>query len=252
MHRPTLPVVLLCLGAACQTPDVGPVENVLGTAAPLGFLGMAAMTAIGGEAPGCITDVGTCAVFPCVASVEVTIADACPLPFGELSGTFHVDGAWSDAETTVLTVDASDVSGLRFDGAAGFIVNGTGSGVEVVWAEQAVDAGDDQADVSQSGITITVDGQGTAALDDDIFSITGARQTVVDDVARQVAVTDVVFDPGCRENPVAGEAVIQAAGEDEVSVVTLGFHEACDGRADLDPFLDLPLGDNTVAVSFVE
>lgn len=259
MRTPSL--ILLCSlsFAACESPDTDPIGVVLGTGAPLGFVSLLAMDAARGEPAACASVASTCDVFPCAADVDIAIGDACPMPIGDgLSGTVHVTGAWSDASNAILGVDVSEVEGLRFEGAAGLIVDDDGERVDVIWAMEGVEideGAEDEVDVGQSAITIRVERGAESGFDDDVIDLNGVQQVVKDDVITQVTVTGATFTSACRANPTAGEAVMQRVDSDgsDVSVVAVEFHASCDGRAaPLVDAVDIPFVDETVAIALTE
>ena len=90
---------------------------------------------------------------------------------------------------------------------------------------------------AQSAWTVDVDGKGTAGdPSDDVYTIDGAQQGVGASSGAnvaQVTLTSVLLDPSCRDNPIAGSGIIQQVGSSSLEQVTVHFHSACDGKADV-------------------
>jgi hypothetical protein len=234
-------VLALLPTLACEVGiDVAPVQERLKAASTLALGGTAAMTAIAGEGPSCVSMTPACAGAPCAARVEVTVNDECPLPLGQGDGTIVLDGEWSDADTATFTPDLTDLR-IGVDGGdvslgLGVIVlTRDGDEVSVTFGEQGVDVTEEDAvDVEQAGFTVEVSLAGTPAdPTDDTLDITGGNQAVSGADVTQLALAGVITDPACRANPVDGTVTILGAGEDEVLSTSLQFHEACDGEADV-------------------
>ena len=86
---------------------------------------------------------------------------------------------------------------------------------------------------AQSSWTVEVDGAATPEdPSDDIFTISGVDQGVSTQVS-QISASGVVIDPSCRKNPIAGTATVQKVSGFSIVNATVRFHQACDGKADV-------------------
>jgi len=86
----------------------------------------------------------------------------------------------------------------------------------------------------QSSWTVDVDeGMTPGDSSDDVYTITGADQGVSSQVS-QISASSIVVKPGCRLNPVGGSATIQKVSATSIVQSRISFHEACDGKADVD------------------
>ncbi len=232
---------------ACATPDLRPVEDALGAAAPLAFAAAQVVTAWENHAAG--------AEPPCGADVEVVSGEAgeamtlsgpvgpdCPIPaVGGASGTLSLAAASpDDGDTWTLTADFSAVSGSRLSGPALLTSTADADGVTVIWAGGDVGLEDDGVTLGESALVTTLDRGDVADPTDDRATVEGAVQVAVagDGAAstRQVVFTGVVLDAACGESPVAGDVLVQAsdAGDSaSLDELKLAFHPACDGKVDV-------------------
>lgn len=103
-----------------------------------------------------------------------------------------------------------------------------------------MNAEDSEVEVVNSGYAIEVDDGGTLTTSDDAVVISGARQWVKAGDSAHLFQTalDAEFDGQCRDNPVAGEGLVQEAGAGEdfdtevaTNLVLVEFDAACDGTA---------------------
>lgn len=248
MRMPSLLALALLASSACKPIDVTPVTSVLDASVALGLAGSIAMTSIAGEGPGCATMTPECTAAPCAARVEVTISESCPLALGASSGgSVVLDGEWTDANNGVFTPDLTSLVGIE-DGAVqlnlgAVVVTRDVGDITVVFAEESVDGEEGgSAGAEQQGWVVTVHlGDTPADPADDALEVSGAGQTAAagagnDDASaavRQLALALTKTDPGCRLNPVEGNATVSDAGEESGAQTSLLFHADCDGAADV-------------------
>src|SRR5262249_47037326 len=150
------------------------------------------------------------------------MGSGCPLPLGgEASGTVHVTGSWSSADSATQSADFVDVkAGTKSDvvvNASNLTVSRSTNQVSVryTWQDVSVQNGVSTLS-SQSSWTVNVDGAGTPDDPfDDIYNIDGTDQGVSSQVT-QVSASGVIVNPSCRKNPIGGSATIQ-----KVSTLTI-------------------------------
>ena len=69
-----------------------------------------------------------------------------------------------------------------------------------------------------------------------MYTIDGAQQGVGASSGAnvaQVTLTSVLLDPSCRDNPICRQRPHPAGGLELLEQVTVHFHSACDGKADV-------------------
>lgn len=248
--RPLL-LSLALAGTGCSGLDLTPVTAVLDASAALGLGGAAAMTAIAGEGPSCVSLTPACTAAPCAARVEVAVSEECPLALGPAaSGTVVLDGEWSSLDTATFVPDLSSLdlgveSGRVSLGLGLVVVDRAGDEVEVVFSEQGVAAGTEDggstAGVEQAAYTVRVALGGTPGdPTDDVLDISGGNQDIdagggedAEASVDQLAITTVVTAPDCRLNPVEGGITMNRVGDGDVSQTQLSFHGDCDGEVDV-------------------
>ncbi len=223
---------------SCEV-NVGPVEEILGTAVPLAYAATVAMAAMAGNDMPCVAVTMSCASPPCSGSVTVTLDDDCVLPLGSVgNGTIIVSGNWTSDSEAVLT---AVYQGVTIGGQDLFVRQGAfaataeGDTITMTYADQDVEVmSSTDASIDQSAYTIQVATNGTLAnTTDDVMVINGAREYVATSGIGDVALTDVEMSGSCSANPTDGAAMIYEVGTSSPATV-LSFHSTCDGEADVD------------------
>lgn len=223
---------------SCEV-NVGPVEEILGTAVPLAYAATLAMAAMAGNDMPCVAVTMSCATPPCSGSVTVTLDDNCVLPLGSVgNGTIIVSGNWTSDSEAVLT---AVYQGVTIGGEDLFVRQGAfaalaeGDTITMTYADQDVQVtSSTDASIAQSAWTVSVATAGTLAdTDDDVMVITGAREYVSTSGIGDVVLTGVEMHASCPANPTDGTAMVYEVGTSSPATV-LSFHSTCDGEADVD------------------
>lgn len=239
---------LVALSLACvgcfggSDTDLSAIEVALVAASSIGH--SASLSAAGmSSSVACVSVQQACnGSYPCNGVAAVTLGDACPLPLGGVgAGQVGVSGSWtaSDAATLAMMfgIGVSDGS-ISVSQAIGVKVSGAASGhATVAYSGQNVSVQSGATLAAQSAWTVDVDGKMTPAdPSDDVYTVDGAQQGAAAgsgaDVA-QVSLTNVILDPSCRQNPVAGMGVLQHVGTSALAEDIVTFHAACDGKVDV-------------------
>jgi hypothetical protein len=233
--------VVVCAGCfGSSDVDLSGIETALIAGASIGH--SASMTAAAMSAPVACVDVSQpcSATYPCNGIASVTLGTACPLPLGGVgNGQVAVSGSWAATDDATLGmmfgVGVSDGS-LSVSEAIGVKVTTSNGHQTVAYAGQDVTVSQGAA-LGQSSWTVDVDGKMTPGdPSDDVYTLNGAQQGVAAgqgaEVA-QVALTTVVLDASCRQNPVSGMATIQKVGTTSLQETVVKFHAACDGKVDV-------------------
>jgi hypothetical protein len=238
--------------------DLGPVEVALRVASSLGHAASIGSRAIAGPVA-CGSVTRSCDTFPCDGEVAIALGSACPLPIGgDGAGTVVVGGTFQSAEAATLVAQFVGVSAggnsISVGQAAGIAVNRGSGPVSVAYTGQDVTVSDGHTLTAQSAWSIDIDERGTLEdPSDDVYTVTGSDQGAGTGGSHvsggQLTITNVMFDPGCRLNPVGGEALIEEAGTSVLRLDTVRFHAACDGKADVVPALG---GTRSVTLRFFD
>jgi hypothetical protein len=239
------------LAIGCVKPDavgiVQPLETTLGAAVPAAYFAAVSMAALDGRPSPCATVV-TPGGSGADVRVDVSLGPGCPPMFGvEGSGTAVVTGTW----TPQLATFVMDFTGVAYGGHAMLVVGLASMTVAplntthlvIAYGEQdilAASSPNGAAGIKQVAWVVDVDTAGTDDPSDDSIAISGGDQTLfaaggptpAADVT-QVAVGNAVFKAGCRKNPSSGVAAVQRAGTLGGGWVLFGFHDACDGTANV-------------------
>lgn len=236
--------VLVVLTVACagcfgsSDVDISAVEIALvagssiGHAADVGNAGMDGSTA-------CVAVTQPCTSYPCNGAASLTLGSACPEPLGGVgTGSVAVSGQWTATDTATLMLAFSIAVGdgsVALSQAIGVSVKPAAMGnLTVAYTGQNVSVSSGATLAAQSSWTVAVDEKGTPAdPSDDVFTINGAQQGAGSTGTAQVTLTQVVLDPSCRKNPIAGMAVLQQVTTSSLAQDTLSFHAACDGKVDV-------------------
>ncbi|MBD3241482.1 MAG: hypothetical protein GF331_12910 [Chitinivibrionales bacterium] len=231
--------------------NVGPVEEVLGTAVPLAYAATLAMAAMAGSNLPCVAVTASCASPPCSGSVTVSLDEACVLPLGYVgNGTIVVAGNWTSENEATLT---AVYQGVAIDGQELFVRQGafaalaSNDTITVTYADQNVEVTSaTDAEIAQSAWSIAVATNGTLGdTDDDVMLITGLRQYASTSSVGNIALTAVRMDASCPANPTDGEATIYEVGGGTSPATVLSFHSACDAEVDVNATLCLQyIGDS--------
>jgi hypothetical protein len=233
--------VLVCAGCfGSSDVDLSGIETALVAGASIGH--SASMTAAAMSAPvACVSVSQPCsATYPCNGVAAVTLGTACPLPLGGVGdGQVAVSGSWAATDNATLGmmfgVGVSDGS-LSVSEAIGVKVTTSNGHQTVAYAGQDVTVSQGAA-LGQSSWTVDVDGKMTPGdPSDDAYTINGAQQGVAAGQGAQVAqvaLTTVLLDPSCRQNPVSGMGTIQQVGTASLQETIVTFHAACDGKVDV-------------------
>jgi hypothetical protein len=200
------------------------------------------MDAMKGTATGCTMVTTSCTTYPCTTgAVTVTLGTGCPLPLGGTgSGSVTVTGNWSNADTAVLSqtyavafpqtnqalpiVSVSQVSAARSGNL--LTIGYTDTNVVATLAGMAYfDAG---------GIwNIVVDTKGTADPSDDVFTMNASRSFSSASYEETSSINNVVLDPSCRQNPIAGTGQDSTLSSTMQTSTSVNFHATCDGQAEV-------------------
>jgi hypothetical protein len=240
-------MVMLVLGCAqvqLPEPDASEVERALKASVPIAWVGTLTQHALEGQGGDCVVWETPCEDAPCAGVFVIEVGVACPLPMSSAAS----------GDVTV-TVDATGLFGaafgeledggreLRIERVEGAVVTRGSDGlIDVGFADEelGMSAEDGEVEVVNSGYAVEVDDGGTVSTEDDAVVIRGARQWVKAGDSAHVFQTalEAEFDGSCRDNPVAGEGLVQEAGAGEdfdtevaTNLVIVEFHEACDGTA---------------------
>lgn len=227
------------LGTLTGTPNVEPVEDMLGAAVPLAYATTLAMAAMRGERLGCVSVTMSNATPPCSGSVTVALDQNCVLPLGDVgTGAIIVSGTWtSDSEAVLVavcegvTINARE---LRVRQAA-YTASLSGDSILIAYANQQIQLRDTTyLALEQSGWTVSVATAGTLSnTSDDVVTLTGARQYAGNTEVSEVVLTNVKMRGSCARNPVSGTASVLELASGQSGYTVLSFHSQCDGRADV-------------------
>ncbi len=235
-------IALACAGCfGSSDVDLSPIEIALVAASSIGHSASLTDAAMHGSVA-CVAVTQPCsAAYPCNGAASVTLGSACPLPLGGVgSGQVAVSGSWTASDTATVGmmfgIGVSD-GAISVSQALGVKVSGGNGHVTVAYGGQDVSVASGATLAAQSSWTVDVDEKMTPMdPSDDVYTVNGAQQGAGAgsgaDVA-QVTLTNVVFDPSCRANPVAGMGVIQRVGTASIAQDLVTFHAACDGKCDV-------------------
>jgi len=244
-------IALLASAVGCVKPDpaeiVGPLEPILGAAVPAAYFAALSMAALEGRSSPCVR-VETPAGSGSDVRVEVSLGPGCPSMLGPGErGTVVVTGSW----TPQLATFVMDFTGMSYGGrpmavvgiATMTVVPRDPNHLVIAYGEEDIMVGTgtaSSAGVKQVAWVVEVDTAGTDDPSDDTLRISGGDQTLLAAIdpapeagLTQVAVGNAVFRAGCRKNPSSGVAAVQRAGTSGGGWVLFGFHDACDGTADV-------------------
>lgn len=237
-----LSLSLGCVGCfGSSDADLSGIEVALVAASSIGH--SASLTSAAMDAPvACVTITQPCSTaFPCSGVGSVTLGTACPLPLGGVgNGEVAVSGSWTANDMATLGmmfgIGVSD-GNISVSEAIGVKVSGANGHQTVAYVGQDVSVTKGATLAGQSSWTVDVDGKGTPAdPSDDVYTIDGAQQGAgvgSGATVAQVALTSVVLDASCRDNPISGMGVIQAVGSSTLEEVVVTFHAKCDGKVDV-------------------
>jgi hypothetical protein len=244
-------IALLAAAVGCVNPDpaeiVRPLETTLGAAVPAAYFAAVSMAVLDGRSSPCarvVTPAGSGSGL----RVEVSLGPGCPPMLGpDERGTVVVTGSW----TPQLATFVMNFTGTSYGGRAMIVVGIATMTVVppdpthlvIAYGEEDIMVGTGtatSAGVKQVAWVVEVDTAGTDDPSDDTLRISGGDQTLLAAVDRapeggltQVAVGNAVFKAGCRKNPSSGVAAVQRAGTSGGGWVLFGFHDACDGTAEV-------------------
>lgn len=228
-----------CINTDGDSVDTAPAENVIGTAAPLAHAATLAMAILSGSPTPCAEVVVGCGQAPCPVEVGVSVGEGCHLPIGAdaATGRVPVTGTMStpnNADLVAVFHDV-DVNGEHVIFRRGaFTVSRTGSMLTMAYGDQGLEVTEPGVSVQQAGWTVKVEtGASLGDTSDDRMDISGAQQVVIDSQVLHVVMTNVVLEGRCTLNPTGGSVTIEKVGTKSGAVTSLGFHAACDGRADV-------------------
>jgi hypothetical protein len=227
----------LAMGACFKVssaPDVRPIERALATAVPVAYVATVATAAFAGQPTPCAQPLGPV--------VNISVDSSCPLPMmPDASGMITVTRI-GDASAGILGAVFTNVNAgartLVIQSVDAITVNMQDGKLVIAYVDEDVKlTSPDGAMVKQSSWAIEVDPRTTPGdTRDDLVSIDGADQRVLNAETTQTALTGVKLDAAaCRANPIAGNGTIQTARGSSAlgstGVTSLTFHSACDGRA---------------------
>lgn len=249
------------LSMACTPPpDARTIEHAIATAVPMAWVGTHAIDAYDGVPSPCVEWETECLTAPCVGAFELVPDEACPLPIaGQLDGAVTVTVAGGDEDGSALfgayfgdlTSDGADLWLESADGALATRnaqdLSDEVTDIVVSFTDLEVEVPDGGVDLIEAAWVVYVDEAGTPGEPaDDTLQLQGASQWVQahEDTAsaKQTVLTDVTFTPDCRRNPTGGGGGIANSGAENATesgspvtydLVTVLFHEACDGQAEI-------------------
>jgi len=227
------------------------VEEVIETAVEATHISTIALAALDGTGS-CAALVSGCLNTGCDFALEIDVM-GCPVPIsdGDGTGVVVVTGTRTGPDSAVLTANFGNFD-LGIDDGTWFVLEIAsmaaerhGDRVNVLYAQQSVtvrsDALASSAELSQHVWTSDAYLNGTPAdTNDDHYTISGGvQETEAGSTGAYVTQAGLAFvevTPACRRNPTRGDAVIERVGVGTsvvLSMVHVGFHEECDGRADI-------------------
>jgi hypothetical protein len=223
-----------------DSPSVAPVEEVIGTAAPIGYAVTLAMAAAAGTVVPCVSGTFQCA-FPCTSSIDISVSTSCALPIGDsATGTVHVAGSFTSANDAVLTAVFTGVTSrgnrhLLVTSVTTLAAHRSGDTITIAYTDQNVTLGRVRGvSVSTSAWAVKVNTNGTLGdLSDDQITVSGNRTEVEGINVISVTLAGVEIGPACRRNPVDGTATIEAIAGLHSGTAVLSFHGTCDARVDI-------------------
>ncbi len=244
-------ITLLASAVGCVKPDpaeiVRPLETILGAAVPAAYFAAVSMAALDGRPSPCARVVTPSRSGPDIR-VEVSLGPGCPQMLGpDERGTVVVTGSWTPQGATFVM----DFTGASYGGrpmvvvgiATMTVVPTDPTHLVIAYGEEDILVGNGRATsagVKQVAWVVAVDTAGTDDPSDDALEISSGDQVLLASVdpapeggVTQVAVGNAVFRAGCRKNPSSGVAAVQRAGTSGGGWVLFGFHDACDGTADV-------------------
>ena len=250
-----------------KDPSGEPVKAILRTTVPLGYAASVAMSSVTGTTLSDVSSSNTCSSYPC--SAVVTITDNNSAPPLELAsyGTITVYGRWTSSDKAILTVSFGSHAGSTLfpvHNVSLFPVSRTGSKLTIVYASIDINAtfkdpgtaepaelsaaivklditpsSEARQNIGMEAWVIEVDDKDTPAVSDDTYSVSGGGQYLelspASESVLQLALSNVVMEPGCALNPGSGSAVFNEVGISSADLVVataiLSFHPSCDGKA---------------------
>jgi hypothetical protein len=200
----------------------------------------------------CSAVVAGCTETGCGFDVQVNVDAGCLVPISETggSGLILVHGIKTGPESASLIaqfggLDLGEDDDWFVASIGSMVATRSGDQVTVVYAQQQVSvtsgAEGNSTELSQHVWTATADTEGTLEdTTDDTYTISGGIQDAEAGTegafASQAAIGAAVITPECRRNPTAGSAHSQRVGAGSsvvLSMLSIGFHPECDGRADI-------------------
>jgi hypothetical protein len=232
------PLVLLATGCSTE-PDPSTLELGLGRASAVGRVASLGLLAGSGVDAGCGTPAPACDAFPCEVAVTLVLGEACPIPLlGVGEGSILVDVRWAGPDEATVDYDATGVSVLGEPFltvvAANLHAARDGDEIRVDFAASDTELFEESiVGVDSTSWEVAIALGGTPAdPSDDVFTVEGAQEAIETTDIRTFDATDVVIEPGCPRNPVAGTGRIVDTGGVGLGSWDVSFHPACDGTAD--------------------
>ena len=239
--------------------DAGPkpVAEVLSTAVGASHVATLALAALqDGASVTCAELAGgaECTTIGCPFTVNVSYdLGECESPiasdgdsgFTVVTGVRTENGAVLDAAFAGLELGANGSQSWFVARIAGLVAETDGYHVAVGYAQQSVEIrtgyASASAELEQHVWGADVDLQGTPGdTSDDVYVIGGGLQDVEASggmaTVMQATIHDATVTPECRRNPTWGRSTVQEVGAGSsivISLLSLGFHDECDGRADV-------------------
>jgi hypothetical protein len=249
-------ITMATAGVGCAIPQVHvdsrPVEEVLQTAVGAAYASTLAMAAVEGTVASCVDVISGCTTEGCPFRVEIEVGAGCPIPLAERegSGLLVVGGVWMSSDTAMMLATYNELalgptSEWFVTEIGAMTVTRTGSDLVVTYAQQGVAVLDGynsaSAQLHQHVWVPQVDTANTLEdVTDDTYVVPGARPEAGSDAdgagVLQLVITAAEVTPQCRRNPTAGMAIMQQveAGKNTgTSTTTIGFHDRCDGEAEV-------------------
>lgn len=240
-------LVALAFTGACGNQDsINEVQYGLTSAAAVGRAASISMEAIKGTSSVCATVKTGCTTYSCNGAVTVNLGSQCPLPLGgDASGSVEVTGMFSSVDQATLsqTFAGARINGLDKELAVASVTqlssSRSGNIISVKYTAANATAGASGSSLAVGGSAtwdVQVDTKGTPDPADDRFTIKVSSASASGGLgtsARVVDVDDVVLDPSCRSNPIAGTAEITEVKGFIPKIIKIQFHAACDGKAEI-------------------
>lgn len=242
MTRPLVPLLLaLALAPGCAPgPDTALPRQGITTGITMAHVATLALGVALGEDTGCADPIVGCTDFPCEQQVELELGPGCPMHLvGDPEGSFtievnmiaddRVELDYDDLDIGIGGIPAVSVSTADLD-----LTIGDEGTLGVDFDSSDVTAFDQGvAGVHQADWHIDVDTNDTLGdITDDVLTLTGDQEEIGTIEVLLFDAEDVVVDPSCNRNPIAGTGTVQEVSSLSPERFNLTFGPDCDGTFD--------------------